>query len=93
MAQGLGHPIVGDKKYTPSGRGSELPCATRMPGRVFLHCYELGFKPDKTSGQKLTTIKCSLPTELRNVSLGPPCELDLTRGRRLERGMLLCSHH
>ncbi|KAF4716087.1 hypothetical protein FOZ62_005577, partial [Perkinsus olseni] len=83
MAQGLNHPIVGDRKYTPSGRQLELPSVARIPDRVFLHCYELGFRADESS-DRLTTIRCSLPTELRNLlwSLTPTSSCPLPADSR-----------
>ncbi|KAF4652378.1 hypothetical protein FOZ61_009730 [Perkinsus olseni] len=83
MAQALNHAIVGDRKYTPPGRHLELPSVARIPDRVFLHCYELGFRADETS-DRLTTIKCSLPTELRNLlwSLTPTSSCPLPADSR-----------
>lgn len=58
----IGHPVVGDDRYGPGGRGLELGGRPRYLDRLFLHAEALGFRHPST-GEPLR-FERPLPAEL-----------------------------
>jgi 23S rRNA pseudouridine1911/1915/1917 synthase len=58
----IGHPVVGDDRYGPGGRGLGFPGATAHLDRLFLHATTIGFEHPATGGW--VELNRPLPPEL-----------------------------